>query len=42
MGFAALHPSYELARVTVGWVERSETHHLVATAQPRSWAVTGM
>ena len=26
MGFAALYPSYRLA-FSVGWVERSETHH---------------
>jgi hypothetical protein len=40
MGFAALNPSYVLSphrsdhvlMVFVGWVERSETHH-VATAQ---------
>jgi hypothetical protein len=25
MGFAALYPSYDSG--TVGWVERSETHH---------------
>jgi hypothetical protein len=31
MGIASLHPSYDLVaaeRRAVGWVERSETHHL--------------
>jgi hypothetical protein len=39
MGFAALYPSYQLARTrnsvgSVGWVERSETHRGKGSFRP--------